>query len=100
MSRFQSVAAQATRSRNCAHFSKLRTEAPGEQDENRHQETSSPSHRKPSKTQEQTHNMYPLLNQALRQEEYTQTADRNCQIQGARERNVQFPRATTGSEGN
>ena len=28
--------------------------------------------------------MYPLLNQALRQEEYTQTVNRNCQIQGAR----------------
>ena len=37
---------------------------------------------------------------ALRHEEYTQTANRNCQIQGARERNVQFPRATTSSEGN
>ena len=32
--------------------------------------------------------MYPLLNQALRHEEETQTANRNCQLQGAHERNV------------
>ena len=99
MSRFQSVAAQATpKQKLCALL--LRTEAPGEQDENRPQETSSPSQTKPSKTQELTHSIYPLLNQALRHEEYTQTANRNCQIQGANERNVQIPSATTGSEGN
>ena len=44
--------------------------------------------------------MYPLLNQALRHEEKTQTANRNCQIQGARERDVQLPSVTTSSEGN
>ena len=42
----------------------------GEQNENRPQETSSPSQRKPSKKhQKLTHSMYPLLNQALRHEE-------------------------------
>ena len=40
---------------------------------------------------ELTRNMYPLWNQALRHEEYTQTANRNCQVQGARECSVQFP---------
>ena len=43
------------------------------------------------KHQEQTRNMYPLLNQALRREENTQTANRNCQVQEARECSVQFP---------
>ena len=40
--------------------------------------------------------MYPLLNQALRHEEHTQTANRNCQVPGARECSVQFP-SVTGS---
>ena len=39
--------------------------------------------------------MYPLLNQALRHEEETQTANRNCHIQGAY--NV-IPRATTPAQ--
>ena len=42
--------------------------------------------------------MYPLLNQALCREEYTQTANKNCQIRGARERSVQFPSVTGSGE--
>ena len=98
LSRFPGVAAQATRSETVR--TSPNCEAPGEQDENRPQETSPPSQEKCRKNQEVTHSMYPLLNQALRQEEFTQTVNRNCQIQGARERNVQIPRATTSSEGN
>ena len=76
-----------------------KTETPGEQDENRPQDTRSSSRRKPStKHQELTRNMYPLLNQALRHEEYTQTANRNCQVRGARKRSVKFRSVTSSGE--
>ena len=70
-------------------------------------------HTSPQTHQELPQDMYPHENQALRHEDYTQTANRNCQVEGARACSVQFPsvdgsgkqlkqrlwtRATSGSE--
>ena len=81
MSRFQSVAAHATRSRNCAHFSRLRNPRRAGRESTSGNEFAIT--KKSFQHQELTHSMYPLLNQALRQEEYTQTKNRNCQLEGA-----------------
>ena len=75
-----------------------KTRAAGEQDESTSEFKILSTKKTFQKHQELTRGMYPLLNQALRHEEYTQTANRNCQIQGARACSVQFPNVASSKK--
>ena len=83
MSRFQKCSSSSNLKHKLCTLLQTAHRSPREQDENRPQDSSSPSQRKPSKEhQELTHSMYPLWNQALRHEEYTKTA--NKELPGSR----------------